>query len=117
MQLAFRKGFAECGHESEKFVLDLFYFLKASPGRKEDYFDVQLGLQLDEEPFIKHVQSRWLTLIPAAARIIAQWEAVHTYFLEDLSHIANNSKTVNSMQSNNRYMRICSKLKDPVLLV
>ena len=58
---AFRKGLTELGLEAEELVLDLFYYLKASPGRKEDCFDTQLGPQLDEESLIKHVQSRWLS--------------------------------------------------------
>lgn len=102
---AFRKGLNDIGQDAEQLVLDLFYYLKASPGQQEDYFNTQLGLQLDEETFIKHVQSRWLTLIPAVARVIVQWDAVHKYFLEDLPTNARESKTVKTLQNNDRYKR------------
>ena len=71
---AFRKGLDDFGQEAEQLVIDLFCFLKASPCHKGDYFETQTGLQLDEETFIKHVQSKWLTLIPAAACVPSRWD-------------------------------------------
>ena len=38
---------------------------KLSPPRREDYADVQQKLNLDEFVFLRHVQSQWLSLIPA----------------------------------------------------
>ena len=78
-----------------------------------------ISLRSDGPNWMKnlHQTCRWLTLIPAAVLVIARWEAVHKYFLEDLRHIARKSKPVISMRSNNKYIRICAKLKDPVLLV
>ena len=76
---AFRKGLDDFGQEAEQLVIDLFYFLKASACHK-DYFETQIGLQLDEDTLIKHVQSRWLTLIPATARVLSRWDAACKYF-------------------------------------
>ena len=103
---AFRKGLDDFGQEAEQLVIDLFYFLKA-----------QIGLQLDEETFIKHVQSIWLTLIPATARVLSRWDAACKYFLEDLPKQSRESKSEKTLLHNERYRRICSKLRDPVVLV
>ena len=35
----FRNGLDDFGQEAEQLVIDLFYFLKASPCLKEDYFE------------------------------------------------------------------------------
>ena len=97
---AFRKGLDDFGQEAEQLVIDLFYFLKASPCRKEDYFETQIGLQLDEETFIKHVQSRRLTLIPATARVLSRWDAACKYFLEDLPKQSRESKSEKTLLHN-----------------
>ena len=61
---AFRKG-----HEDEELVLDLVNYLKAAPGCKEDNFDTQLGLQLDEETLLLSTHSHESTSI---------WQAVQS---------------------------------------
>lgn len=62
---AFRAGINAYGEASEELALDLFYWLKSSPCCREDYGNVLQELGLADELFIRHVQSRWLTLIPA----------------------------------------------------
>ena len=114
---AFRQGLNIFGEQAEQLVLDLFYFLKASPCRKEDFFETQLGLGLDEGMFIKHVQSHWLTLIPAVKRVLKNWEAVEKYFLIELPRMMAKEKREASLKNNERYKRICHKLKDPEVLV
>ena len=48
--------------------------------RREDYADVQQKLILDEFVFLWHVQSRWLSLIPAIERVRKQFSALKEYF-------------------------------------
>ena len=62
---SFRKGVEGYGSDVENLCIDLYYFSKLSPPRREDYADVQQKLNLDEFVFLWHVQSRWLSLIPA----------------------------------------------------
>jgi hypothetical protein len=108
---AFRQGLNKYGENAEELVLDLFYFIKASPCRKEDLSETQLNLGLDEQIFIRHVQSRWLTLIPAVNRVLTIWEAVEQYFLRDLPKIDK------GQEKSERYRRICRRLRDPMILV
>jgi hypothetical protein len=108
---AFRQGLNIFGEQAEQLVLDLFFFLKASPCRKEDFFETQLGLGLDSGLFIKHVQSRWLTLIPAVKRVLICWDAVEKYFLIELPRIMAKEKKEASLKNNERYKRICQKIE------
>ena len=69
-------------------------------------------LGLDDELFIRHVQCKWLTLLPALDRIVKSWEAVKKYFLEELPKQATEERTIKSLGKNERYNRICRKLQD-----
>ena len=100
------------GEASEELALDLFYWLKSSPSHREDYVRVLSDLGLDDELFIRHVQCRWLTLLPALDRIVKSWEAVKKYFLEELPKQATEERTINSLEKNEWYNRICRKLQD-----
>ena len=114
---AFRQGLNIFGEQAEQLVLDLFFFLKASPCRKEYFFETQLGLGLDSGLFINHVQSRWLTLIPAVKRVLICWDAVKKYFLIELPRIMAKEKKEASLKNNERYKRICQKIKNPEIFV
>ena len=114
---AFRKGLNEFGKEVEQFVIDLFHFFKASPCQKEDFNNVQMRLGLDDKVILKHVQCRWLTLIPAVCRVIAQWTALKEYFLSTLPKISRETSTQRELMGSEKYKRICAKLKDHSTLV
>ena len=60
---------------------------------------------------IRHVQSRWLTLIPAVKGVVNRWEVVKQYFLNGLP------KSDKAAEKNERYKRIYRNLKDPIVLV
>ena len=64
------------GYDSdvENLCIDIYYFFKLSPPRREDYADV------DEFVFLWHVQSWWLSLIPAIERVRKQFRALKEYF-------------------------------------
>ena len=67
-----------------------------SPSRREDYVHVLSDLGLDDELFIRHVQCKWLTLLPALDRIVKSWEAVKEHFLEELPKQATEERTIKS---------------------
>ena len=69
-------------------------------------------LGLDDELFVRHVQCRWLTLLPALDRIVKSWEAVKKYFLEELPKQATEKRTSKSLEKNEWYNRTCRKLQD-----
>ena len=77
---SFRKGVEGYGSEVENLCIDIYYFFKLSPPRREDYADVQQKLNLDEFVFLWHVQSWWLSLIPAIERVMKQFPALKEYF-------------------------------------
>ena len=54
---SFRKGVEGYGSDVENLCIDLYYFFKLSPPRREDYEDVQQKLNPDEFIFLWHVQS------------------------------------------------------------
>ena len=93
---AFRAGINIYGEASGELALDLFYWLKSSPSCREDYVHVLSDLGLDDELFIRHVQCRWLTLLPALDRIVKSWEAVKKHFLEELPKQATEERTIKS---------------------
>jgi len=61
---AFRFGLKEYGSEVDQLCLDLFYWFKQSPCKREDFLEVLQEMELKEKYFIQHVQFRWLTLGP-----------------------------------------------------
>ena len=56
------------GQEVEELAIDIFYFFKHTPCKREDFFEVETSLGFDEELFLRHFQSRWLSLLPALER-------------------------------------------------
>ena len=114
---SFKKGLKVYGSEAKDLAVDLFFFFKSSPCKREDFKEVESSLGFDEELFIRHVQTRWLTLLPALARIVKNWEPLVKYFLTELPKTAAASKTLKLVESNPRYIRICRTLKSPSVLV
>ena len=49
---AFRRGAQAFGEEVENLCIDLFYFFKLSPSRREDFAEIQQKLGLDEVVFL-----------------------------------------------------------------
>lgn len=75
MYNAFSKGIDQYEQETE----ELF---KVSPGRRQDYKEIQVELDLAEELFIKHSQVRWLSIGPALQKFVDQWDGIKTYVLQ-----------------------------------
>ena len=60
---SFRKGIEAYGEDIVNMSIDLFYFFKLSASRREDYIAIQQELYLDEVVFLRHVESRLLSLL------------------------------------------------------
>jgi hypothetical protein len=80
---SFVKGMKEFGLESEELATQIFYFFKRSPTRRHDLIDIQEALGLDEKMAMRHLPSRWLTLVPTLERIIEMKEPL-VVMLKDL---------------------------------
>ena len=79
---SFGEGLGVFGTEAENLCLELYYWFKCSAARKEDFKSVQIELDLDENFILRHISCRWLSLQPAIARILEQWDAIVKYFTE-----------------------------------
>ena len=94
------------GSSVPEFVVNIHLFFKKSPARKEDYENVQEELVIPSHAFLKHVDSRWLTLKPALERITEQWPGLIQYFLTDLPALQK------SISPNSLYKKTVEKLKE-----
>ena len=93
---SFRRGIEAYGDDIEKLCIELFYVFKWSSARREDYADIQQKLDLDEVAFLCHVESRWLSLLPAVERVKKHFPAL----LEYLHKLPDSDKNVTK---NDRY--------------
>ena len=107
---SFRKGIEAYGEAIENLCIDLFYFFKLSASRRDDYLAIQQKLDLEEIVFLRHVESRWLSLLPAVERVKSQLPALLEYFkkLPD---------TDKKIKSNERYKKIMVILTAPETIV
>ena len=100
---SFRKGVEGYGSDVENLCIDIYYFFKLSPPRRKDYADVQQKLNQDEFVFLQHVQSWWLSLMPAIEKVRKQFPALKEYFRKLPDSAKNIAKNV-------RYKRIMTLL-------
>ena len=78
-------------------MFELYYFFKNNPPRREDFFEMEDTLDLEELVLLHHTQCRWLSLIPALQRLVKVKEAVKTLLVE----IGRNDKNIDK---NDRYL-------------
>ena len=57
------------------------------------------------QPSYRHVETRWLTLVPALEKVLERWDASKEYFLEYLPKQKDFKK---GAAKNDRYKRIAS---------
>ena len=98
------------GEDIENLCIDLFYFFKLSAARREYFLKIQQKLDLHEVVFLRHVGSRWLSLLPAAERVKDQFPALLEYFKKLL-------EADRKIKENERYRRIMSFLTSPETVV
>ena len=65
----FCKGVKQHGDNAEELCMNLYYFFKNNPCMREDLFEVEETLDLEELVLLHHTQCRWLSLIPALQRL------------------------------------------------
>ena len=73
---SFCKGVKQYGDNAEELCMNLYYFFKNNPCRREDLFEIEETLDLEELVLLCHTQHRWLSLIPALQRLTQVKEAV-----------------------------------------
>ena len=62
---AFKDSLSAYGSQAEELAIDFFYCFRHFPCRRDDFAKVQENVGFLEQMFIRHIQCRWLTLIPA----------------------------------------------------
>ena len=85
---AFKAGNQMFGLKALDFAKNVFYLFHMYPARDEDLKQIQDDENMENLKFL-HVDSRWLTLVPALQRINGQLPTIKRYFLE---YIPNHEK-------------------------
>ena len=67
---SFKKGIAKYGYNAEELCLNCYYFFKRSSCQQQDIFEIEESLGLEELILLHHVQSHWLSLIPALGQLV-----------------------------------------------
>lgn len=77
--------------------LNLYYFFKKTPCRKSELFNIEESLGLDELVVLHHVQSHWLSLVPALQQFLVVKEALKKLLLEEMPKNDNNITKMTSI--------------------
>lgn len=86
----FKRGNEKFGNTALDFAMDVYSYFHMYPARDEDLQFCQEEEDIDQLSFLRHVESRWLTLLPAVLRVHSQMDALKRYFLD---FIPKNDKT------------------------
>ena len=81
---SFQAGLKKYGSDAEELCLNLYYFISKSPARREDLLVIEEALGLDELVLLCHVQSRWLSLVPALQLVISMKAVLVKLFVDEL---------------------------------
>ena len=70
---AFRKRLNMYGEESEELAFDMHYWFKNAPCKHETFLKLEqeMDMEIHQNLFLRHINSQWLTLLPAIERILA----------------------------------------------
>lgn len=107
---AFLKGLEKFGLSTSEFIIEVYNYFDDYPSREEDFAYCQTKCEVPNHKFIKHVNSRWLTLESSGRRILEQWKALEYYFL---NYVPNKKAEV--MKKSKHYKSIAAALKQPGL--
>ena len=102
---AFLKGLQSLSLDISDFIIKIYYFFHNFHLRCTNFEKIQSDLNVPKHAFIKHVSTRWLTIGPAAERILEQLPALENYFLK---YIPKNEKDTEKKQ---KYLDIVKYLK------
>ena len=79
---AFRDGLKASPIDTSELAKCIHGFFKHSVLRRADFALELIDLEMEEQlSFLRHVDTRWLSLGPALERIDKFWEAITHYFL------------------------------------
>ena len=120
---AFSKGLKIVPINVSELAKCIYGFFKYSTIRREQFtaeiLDLERDEKLRERGFLRHVDSRWLSLKPALERIDKHWEAILHYFLVTIPALARDNEDKN-VQKNAKdamktkyYELVATKLKQP----
>ena len=70
------KGVKQYSDNAEELFMNLYYFFKNNPCRREDLFEIEETFDLEELVLLHHTQCKWLSLIPPLQRLTKVKEAV-----------------------------------------
>ena len=105
------------GNDADSLTFDMFQFFKQQPVKREDFGDLQLEYDIDTSLFLRHVPSRWLTLLPAMERVLKNWSVSVDYFTEQLPNSIKSKSQKKNLETNEKYRRICKNLTDRKVMV
>ena len=119
----FHRGICTYGHDVENLAFELHSWFKISPCKREDFMLVSVEFcseivfavfNRDEALFYRHVETRWLTLVPALEKVEERWDDAKKYFIEYLPSTKDFQKCT---KSNKRYIKIVESLKKEKFLL
>ena len=106
----FRNGIMVCGDDCEQLAFDLHAWFKLAPCKQEDFRSLSEDTNINDSAFfLRHVNSRWLMLVPASEKMIARWDDVKTYFL---NYLPAQKEYKGFLANNKRYGHIEENLKE-----
>ena len=97
---SFQNGLAKQRYKAEELCLNLYYFFNRSSCRRKDLCEIEEYLGLDEMVTLHHVQSHWLSLVPALQHVVAIKSVLKKLLPEELP------KNYKSTVNNDRYIAI-----------
>ena len=104
------KNLGGFGEMVEQLAFDLHAWFKHSPCKSEDFIKMADSITRENEAlFIRHLNTRWLTLSPCLEVILKRWEDCSKYFLQ---YLPTQKEYKRYLPSNKRYLRIKQCLKD-----
>jgi len=90
---AFGKGLDKFEREVEELAIDLHSLFRYSSARREDFKFVELQLDIEQNMFLRHVPTRWLSLQPVNTRILQLFPALEKY-MKDMTKNSNTPKSI-----------------------
>ena len=98
------------GEDAEKLCFDLHAWFKLSPCKEEDFRMLSDNLYIEDESlFLRHINARWLTLVPALTRLLDRWDDCKKYFITFLPF---EKEYKRHLPKNEIFQRISKSLKD-----
>jgi hypothetical protein len=106
---SFLKGLKDLGEDVQELIFSVHRFFDHWPKRWASYRDIQKNLCLPSHMFLQYCSSRWLSLLPAAERLLEQWIAVKKYFIDYVP------QEKPSLMGSPAYLKIARLLKKPTI--